>query len=80
MGGGGNNHMWAIHRGDQYALQELGSRDSGDGSNSDEVRLNGDYSVSAAYTQQFSASNDTQPQQDYGTKDGIVKTTEVIVH
>ncbi|KAJ5966614.1 hypothetical protein N7481_013328 [Penicillium waksmanii] len=63
MGGGGGNHMWSIHRGDQYALQELGSRGSGDASNSDEVRLtqNGDYNVTAAYTQNFSASDETPP-------------------
>ncbi|CAI7570156.1 unnamed protein product [Penicillium pancosmium] len=84
MGGVGGNHMWSIHRGDQYALQELGSRGSGDGSNSDEVRLtqNGDYNVTAAYTQNFSAADETSPghASKYGSKSGIVKTTEVIVH
>jgi hypothetical protein len=76
---GGGNHMWSVHRGDQYMLQELGSRDSGD--HSPEVCPNGEYTVTAAYAEERSATVGTQPPgQEHQTKDGIIRTTEVIVN
>jgi hypothetical protein len=43
---------------------------------------NGDYNVKAVSSQQFSASDETPPGHatNYGSKTGIVKTTEVIVN
>jgi hypothetical protein len=59
--------MWSVHRGDQYMLQELGSRDSGD--HFPEVCPNGEYTVTAAYAEERSATVGTQPPgQEHQTK------------
>ncbi|KAJ5657800.1 uncharacterized protein N7484_001449 [Penicillium longicatenatum] len=77
VGGGGGNRIWSLHRGDQYALQELGSRDSGDRGH--EHHPNGEYSATITYDEPWPLPRDLH-QQSKGVEDGIVKTTEVIVN
>jgi hypothetical protein len=77
VGGGGGNRIWSLHRGDQYALQELGSRDSGDRRH--KHHPNGEYSATITYDEPWPLPRDFH-QQSKGLKDGIVKITEVIVN
>lgn len=60
-----------------YALQELGSRDSGERGH--EHHPNGEYSATATYDGEWPLSRDKH-QQNNGDKEGIVKTTEVIIN
>ncbi|KAJ6056709.1 hypothetical protein N7444_005807 [Penicillium canescens] len=76
---GSGNHMWSVHRGDQYMLQDLGSRDSSD--HFPEGCPNGEYIVTAAYAEERSATVATQPPgQEHQTKNENIRTTEVIVN
>ncbi|KAJ5552476.1 hypothetical protein N7494_001854 [Penicillium frequentans] len=83
LGGSSGNRIWSTHRGDLYALQELGSRDSGERGH--EYHPNGEYSATAAYDGEWPLSGDKH-QQNNGEKEGIegiegiVKTTEVIIN
>lgn len=73
----GNNPLWSIHRGDQYALQELGSRDSG---NRSEFDLAGEKNATTRYAEKWYSTDHLHPERhEYGEKDGIIKTTEIIV-
>ncbi|KAJ5903318.1 hypothetical protein N7504_005701 [Penicillium tannophilum] len=77
VGGSSGNRIWSSHRGDMYALQELGSRDSGERGH--EHHPNGEYSATATYDGEWPLSRDRH-QQNNGDKEGIVKTTEVIIN
>ncbi|KAJ5473490.1 hypothetical protein N7475_003056 [Penicillium sp. IBT 31633x] len=73
----GNNPIWSIHKGDQYSLQALGSRDSGSRSDGE---LAGEKSATTRYTEKWYSTDCLHPgSQDYEEKDGIIKTTEIIV-
>ncbi|KAJ5933645.1 hypothetical protein N7454_005974 [Penicillium verhagenii] len=78
VGGTGGNRIWSIHRGDQYALQELGSRDSGDRAHDHDP--NGEYIATIGFDDEWPLAGENQQQPFHGGKDGIVKTTEVIVN
>ncbi|KAJ5921108.1 hypothetical protein N7466_009434 [Penicillium verhagenii] len=78
VGGTGGNRIWSMHRGDQYALEELGSRDSGERAHDHD--LNGEYSATIGFDDEWPLAGEIQQQQIDGGKDGIIKTTEVIVN
>ncbi|KAJ5986384.1 hypothetical protein N7451_010749 [Penicillium sp. IBT 35674x] len=77
VGASGGNRIWSTHRGDLYALQELGSRDSGERGH--EHHSNGEYSATATYDGEWPLSRDNH-HQTHAEKEGIVKTTEFIIN
>ncbi|KAJ5788252.1 hypothetical protein N7457_003242 [Penicillium paradoxum] len=73
---GNSNHIWSIHRGDQYALQELGSRES---INDREDEFASDCDITTTRHKKWFSTDNSRQMQECEEKDGIVKTTEVIV-